>query len=76
MISAKVQPGGGNLGVRDACVRFPLLHDWEADQMRDLLVIIMITVCGRNKVESRELSTSVLRILILLFSLSHVLYII
>ena len=42
--------------------------------MRYLFVFIMITVCGRSKAESRELSTSVLRILILLLSLSHVLY--
>ena len=41
--------------------------------MRDLFVFIMITVCGRTKVESRELGTSVLHILILLSSLLHVL---
>ena len=45
----------------------------EAGRMRDLFVFIMITVCGRSKVESRELGTSVLRILILLSSLLHVL---
>lgn len=63
---------GGKSGVRDACVGFPLFHR-EVDHMRNLFVLIMITICGRSKVESKELSTSVVRILILLFSLSHIL---
>ena len=58
----------GDLGMRDACVGFLLLHQ-EAGRIRGLFIVfIMITVCGRNKVESRELSTSVPRILILLSS--------
>ena len=70
-----------DLGVRDLCAGFPLLEFSfvssgsrpEANQMRYLLVFIMINVCGRSKAENREQSTSVLCILILLFSLSHVL---
>lgn len=54
---------------------FPLCHR-EADQKRYLFVLIVITVCGGSKVESRGLSTSALCILTLLLFLSHVLCII
>lgn len=38
------------------------------------IILIMITICGKSRSESRELSTSVPCILILLISLSHILY--
>ncbi len=61
------------------CWRFLLFHREadlyrEVDQMLYLFGFIIVTACGRSKVESRELSNSVFRFLILLFYLSHVLY--
>lgn len=71
-----------DLGLQDSRAVFPLLEIsfvlleelQEIDTICYHFIFLIITVCGKSKAESRELNTSIFRILILFFSLFHVLY--